>query len=71
MALGSSAYPNLCAAGKTMDMLFHGLGAKRLCRLQLGDEINNQAESVNTWQASTLVPISTTLSLVYFPLDVE
>lgn len=64
MALGSSAYPNLCAAGKTMDMLLHDLGAKRLCGLQLGDEINNQAESVHTWQASTLFPISATLSLL-------
>lgn len=35
-----------------MDKMFHDLGAERLSELRLGDEINDQAQSVHEWQAS-------------------
>ena len=54
MALGSSAYPNFCNAGKTMDELLHRLGAERLCDLHLGDAVHGQAQSVRDWQVRPL-----------------
>ena len=50
MALGSSAYPEFCKAGKTMDALWQRLGATPLAKIQLGNELEGQAKSVRDWQ---------------------
>eukprot|EP00752_Nemacystus_decipiens_P005386 g4883.t1 len=50
MALGSSAYPDYCQAGKDMDQAFARLGAKALVKIQLGNELDGQLQSVREWQ---------------------
>ena len=50
MALGSSAYPDFCMAGNTMDTLWQRLGAVPLAKIQLGNELEGQAKSVRDWQ---------------------
>lgn len=50
MALGSSAYPDVCKAGKDMDRAFTRLGAEPLSAVQFGDELDGQAQSVREWQ---------------------
>ena len=50
MALGSSAYPDFCKAGKTMDTLWRRLGAVPLTKIQLGNELDGQAKSIRDWQ---------------------
>ena len=52
MALGSSAYPDYCKAGKDMDQAFTRLGAKALVKIQLGNELDGQLQSVRDWQVS-------------------
>ncbi|CAN0396034.1 unnamed protein product, partial [Hapterophycus canaliculatus] len=52
MALGSSAYPDFCKAGKDMDSEWTRLGAKALTKIQLGNELDGQAQSVRDWQVS-------------------
>jgi sulfite reductase (NADPH) flavoprotein alpha-component len=50
LALGDSAYPKFCAAGKTLDQLFEKCGAQRCAPLQLADtEFEPAAEA---WFAS-------------------
>jgi sulfite reductase (NADPH) flavoprotein alpha-component len=50
LALGDSAYPKFCAAGKQLDLLLANLGAQRCAALQLADtEFEPVAE---TWFAS-------------------
>ena len=50
MALGSSAYPDFCMAGRRMDALLCQLGAEQMCVAKLGDELDAQAQSVAEWQ---------------------
>ena len=50
MALGSSAYPDFCMAGKTMDILWQRLGGTPLAKIKLGNELEGQAKSVRDWQ---------------------
>lgn len=50
MALGSSAYPDYCKAGKDTDHAFGRLGAKALVKIQLGNELDGQLQSVREWQ---------------------
>lgn len=50
MALGSSAYPDYCNAGKDIDKALTRLGAEALAKIQLGNELEGQAESVREWQ---------------------
>lgn len=50
MALGSSAYPDYCNAGKDVDRVFNRLGARALGEVCLGNELDGQAQSVREWQ---------------------
>ena len=51
MAIGSSAYPDFCMAGKDMDTLWCHLGAQQLYKIQLGNELDGQPQAVRDWQA--------------------
>jgi len=50
MALGSSAYPDYCNAGKDMDTALTRLGAQALAEVHLGNELEGQTRSVREWQ---------------------
>lgn len=52
MALGSTAYPDFCMAGRNMDTLWQRLGATPLAKIQLGNELDGQAQAVRDWQVS-------------------
>eukprot|EP00904_Undaria_pinnatifida_P005299 jgi/Undpi1/189/HiC_scaffold_1.g00186.m1 len=56
MALGSTAYPDFCMAGRNMDTLWQRLGATPLAKIQLGNELDGQAQAVRDWQ-SLLDPV--------------
>ena len=48
--MGSSAYPNFCAFGKNLDLQMEKLGAERLVRVGLLDELKEQENSFRDWQ---------------------
>lgn len=69
MALGSSAYPDYCKAGKDIDQAFARLGAKALVKIQLGNELDGQLQSVREWQVSRLkVGKATSCTVTTYPL---
>jgi sulfite reductase alpha subunit-like flavoprotein/hemoglobin-like flavoprotein len=49
MALGSTVYPNFCAAGIAIDRELVRLGGNRVVGLHKGDEINGQADTFRKW----------------------
>jgi sulfite reductase alpha subunit-like flavoprotein/nitric oxide synthase oxygenase domain/subunit/hemoglobin-like flavoprotein len=49
MALGSTIYPNFCAAGITIDRELARVGGNRVVSLHKGDEIKGQADSFRQW----------------------
>jgi sulfite reductase alpha subunit-like flavoprotein len=49
MALGSTIYPNFCAAGIAIDRELARVGGNRVISMQQGDEIKGQADSFRQW----------------------
>lgn len=49
MALGSTVYPQFCAAGATLDRELARVGGNRLVGMHKGDEIKGQAETFRQW----------------------
>ena len=47
--LGSRAYPNFCAFGKTVDEAFEVLGGRRIHKFGEGDELCGQEKSFKQW----------------------
>ncbi|GMF41245.1 unnamed protein product [Phytophthora fragariaefolia] len=63
--VGNSTYLTYNAVGKLIDARLHGLGAKRLCPLGLGDVSNNINATFSKWEAQLLhqlAPHSTELA---------
>ena len=50
--LGNSSYPKYCSFGQFLDESFEKLGAERVFKLGMGDELCGQEESFRTWSAS-------------------
>lgn len=48
-ALGSSAYPNFCKFGITLDKFLNDLGGDRLMEVALGDDMSDQEQDFNKW----------------------
>lgn len=48
-ALGSSAYPNFCYFGISVDNLLGELGGERLLKVTFGDEMNGQEAAFKKW----------------------
>ena len=48
-ALGSSAYPNVCAFGRNLDYSFDLLGGQRLLDVPCGNELSGQEETFREW----------------------
>ncbi|GFV30175.1 nitric oxide synthase, inducible [Trichonephila clavipes] len=51
-ALGSSSYPFFCNFGKNVDNILSDLGAKRITKIELGDELGGQEHTFNEWLPS-------------------
>ncbi|QJD79677.1 nitric oxide synthase oxygenase [Spirosoma rhododendri] len=49
MALGSTIYPNFCAAGIAIDRELARVGGNRVISMQQADEIKGQADSFRQW----------------------
>jgi sulfite reductase alpha subunit-like flavoprotein/nitric oxide synthase oxygenase domain/subunit/hemoglobin-like flavoprotein len=49
MALGSTVYPQFCAAGTTLDQELGRIGANRMVDMHQGDEIKGQADTFRQW----------------------
>lgn len=49
MALGSTVYPDFCAAGATLDRELARVGGNRLVSMHQGDEIKGQADTFRQW----------------------
>lgn len=49
LGIGSSIYENYCAGGILMNELLASKGGNRLLPLHKGDELNGQAQRMNTW----------------------
>ena len=63
-ALGSSAYPNFCAFGKSVDHALITLGAEKVYPLDEGDELCGQEQAFQLWSKGVL-----TVCTKYLPLD--
>lgn len=48
-ALGSTAYPHFCAYGRYVDQTLGELGAERILKCALGDELGGQEKAFNEW----------------------
>ena len=48
-ALGSTAYPNFCEFGHTVDDIFKKLGGEEVYPIGEGDELNEQEKSFTEW----------------------
>jgi len=48
-ALGSSAYPNVCAFGRNLDYTLDLLGGQRLISIPCGDELRGQGATFREW----------------------
>lgn len=48
-ALGSTAYPNFCEFGHTVDEIFKKLGGEEVYPIGEGDELNEQEASFKEW----------------------
>lgn len=48
-ALGSTAYPHFCAFGRYVDQTLGELGAERILKCALGDELGGQEKAFNEW----------------------
>jgi sulfite reductase alpha subunit-like flavoprotein len=48
-ALGSSAYPNVCAFGRNLDYSFNLLGGQQLIDVPCGDELSGQEKTFRKW----------------------
>ena len=48
-ALGSTAYPNFCEFGHTIDSIFQKLGGEEVYPIGEGDELNEQETSFKEW----------------------
>ncbi|UYV63674.1 NOS1 [Cordylochernes scorpioides] len=47
--LGSSAYPNFCCFGRSVDQLLGALGGERIVELATGDELAGQESAFRRW----------------------
>jgi len=54
-ALGSSAYPNFCAFGKSVDRSLTVMGAERVYPLEEGDELCGQEQAFQIWAKGVLM----------------
>ena len=50
--LGNSSYPKFCSFAKYLDGSLHDLGAERISKLGLGDELCGQEESFRKWSVA-------------------
>ena len=49
MAIGSTVYPNFCAAGATLERELMRIGGNRVVPMHKGDEIRGQADTFRQW----------------------
>ena len=68
--LGNSSYPKYCAYAKFLDCCLGELGAERIHKIGLGDELCGQEQSFRKWSVSVYKVFTVYCILIFHCLNV-